>query len=154
MAQTRVILHPTDFGEHSRAALNVAANVARGRGARLVVLHVVPRLAATLAAEMAAGHTPSEHFEGDMIGYRREMERLLDRVEAPDAGLPFEKRLAEGEVGPTIVKAAEELPCELIVMGSRGKKRVEKALMGSVADYVMRMAPCPVLAVNIPYVPS
>jgi hypothetical protein len=66
MSATTTILHPTDFSKHSQSALALAVSMAREKGARLVLLHVVPNLQATLAAEMAAGHRPSEHFEEDM----------------------------------------------------------------------------------------
>jgi nucleotide-binding universal stress UspA family protein len=150
MSAIKTILHPTDFSEHSRCALALACSLARDQGARLIVLHVVPSLDTTLAAEMAAGHRPSEHFEEDMAGYRKEMQAQLDKLQSPVSGVKLERVFKEGPVAATIVRTAEELPCDLVVMGTHGKKGVEKALMGSVAEWVMRHGPCPVLTVRVP----
>lgn len=144
------ILHPTDFSEQSRCALDLAASLARSQHARLVLLHVVPDLKAVLRAEMAAGHRPSEHFEEDMAGYRHEMSVRLQTQEVPGGAVAVERVLREGPVAETILRVAEELPTPLIVMGSHGKRGVEKVLLGSVAESVLRRAACPVVTVRQP----
>jgi nucleotide-binding universal stress UspA family protein len=144
----QTILHPTDFSEHSRAAFRTACSLARGWGARLVVLHVVPSAPDILAAEMAAGHRPSEHFAEDIEGYRKEMQQRLDALEPPFAGVHIERVLKEGHVVPTILRTADEVGSDLIVMGTRGRTGSERAVMGSVAREVTHKAPCEVLTVR------
>jgi nucleotide-binding universal stress UspA family protein len=146
----RTILHPTDFSEHSQAALATACRLARDWGARLIVLHVVPNAPAILAAEMAAGHRPSEHFEEDIAGYREEMRRRLGALEPDVPGVKIERLFREGHVAPTILRAAEEVGCGMIVMGTRGTEGSERALMGSVAREVTHRAPCAVITVRAP----
>ena len=145
----KTILYATDFSEPSRAALAVACSLARDLGGRLIVLHVVPSLEAIRDAEMAAGIPPSEHFEEDMTAYRAEMQAQLDALEPPP-GVKLERQLKEGHVAPTIQRAADENACDLIVMGTHGKTKIRRALMGSVAEQVMRQASCPVVVVRQP----
>jgi nucleotide-binding universal stress UspA family protein len=144
----KTILHPTDFSEHSQAAFKAACSLARGWDARLVVLHVVPSAPDILAAEMAAGHRPSEHFEADIEGYRKEMSQRLDALESPIPGVRIERLLKEGHVIPTILRTAEEAGGDLIVMGTRGRRGSERAIMGSVAREVTHKAPCEVLTMR------
>jgi nucleotide-binding universal stress UspA family protein len=141
----RTILHPTDFSEHSQSALATACWLARDCGARLLVLHVVPDAPSILAAEMAAGHRPSAHFEEDIAAYREEMRERLEALEPCAPGVHLERLLRVGRVAPTILRTAEEVSCDLIVMGTRGKKGSERALMGSVAQEVKHKAPCAVI---------
>jgi nucleotide-binding universal stress UspA family protein len=144
------ILHPTDFSEHSLAALKTASSLARGWDARLIILHVVPNALDILAAEMAAGRSPSRHFEEDLEGYRKETRQSLEALGPPFPGVRFERVLKEGHVAPTILRTAEETGSDLIVMGTRGKKGSEQAVMGSVAREVTHRAPCEVLTVRAP----
>jgi len=146
---TKTILHATDFSESSRGALAVAFALAAERGARLIVLHVVPNLEAIRTAEIAAGIPSSEHFEEDMTAYRAEMKANLDAFEPPP-GVKIERLLKEGHVAPTILRTAEETACDLIVVGTHGKNKIQRILMGSVAEQVVRQASCPVVIVRQP----
>jgi len=146
---TKTILHATDFSESSRGALAVACSLTRDLGGQLIVLHVVPSLEAIREAELHAGIPPSEHFEADMTAYRAEMKAQLDAFEPPP-GVKFERLLKEGHVAPTVLRTAEEKACDLIVMGTHGKNKIRRALMGSVAEQVMRQATCPVVTVRQP----
>jgi nucleotide-binding universal stress UspA family protein len=149
MMRLKTILHPTDFGEHSRYALEVACALARDQAARVIVLHVLPRPAPMLSV----GHAPAvkeEHAREDLATYREEMTARLEamREEAPWTGV--DTMLCEGDVVATIIHTAEEHPCDLIVMGTHGKSRMHQLTMGSAAAEVTRKAPCPVLAVRMP----
>jgi nucleotide-binding universal stress UspA family protein len=149
---TKTILYATDFSASSRRALAVAGSLARDPGGRLLVLHVVPNREAIRDAELAAGIPPSEHFDADMTAYRSEMKSQLDALE-PLPGITVERLLKEGHVVPTILRTAEERACDLIVLGTHGKNRIQRALMGSVAEQVMRQASCPVVIVKQPSAP-
>jgi nucleotide-binding universal stress UspA family protein len=134
MLPVQTILHPTDFSERSGYAFQLACSLARDRGARLVVLHVMP---VPLAQEKRL--------------YREEMEGELNRLGAPDPGVRVERRLEEGDPAAQILRVAEETGCELIAMGSHGRTGLGRLLTGSVAEQVMRRAPCPVLTVKAPF---
>jgi nucleotide-binding universal stress UspA family protein len=137
MSTIPIILHPTDFSEPAGRALNLAGSLAHREGARLLVLHVTNPL--TDAANVLL-HEPSLHRQ------RQQLEQL--QLEVP--GVPFESRLTFGGAAAEILKAAQETGCNLIVMGTRGRKGLGRLLMGSVAEQVVRNAPCPVVTVNSP----
>jgi nucleotide-binding universal stress UspA family protein len=145
MLSIRSILHPTDFSEHSMIALRLACSLARDHGARLVLLRVVPLPLTVFGAPRGPGEPAWGHSS------------LLHRLEelgADEPGVPREARVVEGDPATEIVRLAEELPCDLIVMGTHGRHGLDRLLMGSVAEYVMRRAPCPVLTVKAPAVPT
>jgi nucleotide-binding universal stress UspA family protein len=75
----------------------------------------------------------------------------LGKIQSPDPKVHVEHRLAEGEPDETILRVARESNCDLIVMGTHGRTGLRRALMGSVAEQVVRLATCPVLTVNSPF---
>jgi len=121
MFPVRTILYPTDFSVCSQPALDLAFALARDCHARLIVLHV---------AEPAL-----------VVDYG-------DFEEAADCNSEF--RLEEGDPAEKILHVAQEVPCDLIVMGTHGRTGLGRLLMGSVAEKVLRRAPCPVLTVKTP----
>jgi universal stress protein A len=131
------ILHPTDFSERSGYALRLACSLARDLRARLFVLHVVP---SSLAAEKRA--------------FGEDMSAELSRMEIPNLELPVQRRLEEGDPATEICRVAKEAGCELIAMGTHGRTGLGRLLMGSVAEHVVRRAPCPVLTVKAPFAQS
>lgn len=133
MLPIRIVLHPTDFSTPSDYALRLACSLARDRDARLIVLHVV---ATSLAAEKR--------------GFGEELQDELTRMEIPDPQFRVERRLEEGEPVTEILRVAGETNCDLIVMGTHGRTGLGRLLMGSVAEQVVRKAPCPVLTVKMP----
>jgi nucleotide-binding universal stress UspA family protein len=134
MLPIQTILHPTDFSERSGYAFQLACSLARDRGARLIVLHAMP---VPLVQEKR--------------GYREEMARELNRLGAPDAQVRVEHRLEEGDPATQILRVAQESGCDLIAMGSHGRTGLDRLLMGSVAEQVVRGAFCPVLTVKAPF---
>ncbi len=137
MLPIQTILHPTDFSERSGYAFQLACSLARDRGARLIVLHVMP---VPLVQEKFL--------------YREEMAGALNRLGAPDAQVRLERRLEEGDAATQILRVAEETGCDLIVLGTHGRTGLGRLLMGSVAEQVLRRASCPVLTVKAPFLPS
>jgi nucleotide-binding universal stress UspA family protein len=130
----QTILHPTDFSGHSGYAFPLACSLARERGARLIVVHVMPVL---LVEE--------KRF------YREEMAGKLNRLGAPDCRFRVEHRLEEGDAATQILRVAQDTACDLIVMGTHGNTGLGRFLMGSVAEQVLRGAACPVLTVRAPF---
>jgi universal stress protein A len=149
MDSVKTILHPTDFSEHSYEALAIAASLARDRHARLVVLHAVP----VAAPVTGAGGPELEHAERrqtDLQTYQQEMEQKLRRLQVPLLPVPLKRIVEHGDPASVVLKKAEELSCNLIVLGTHGRTREGNRMMGSVAEEVSRKAPCPVLVVRLP----
>jgi nucleotide-binding universal stress UspA family protein len=136
----RVILHPTDFSEGCEASLRVARALARDLGARLVLLHVVPF--GFYANEMTVPVDPGV--------YREALDEERQLIDGPDLKYPVEIRIARGDAAEEILHMAAELDCGLIVMGTHGRTGLSRLLMGSVTEYIVPRADCPVLAVKTP----
>jgi nucleotide-binding universal stress UspA family protein len=138
--EIRVILHPTDFSAGCEHSLRVARTIARDLGARLVLLHVVPF--GFYANDMTVPADPGV--------YREALVEECQLIDGPDLKYPVETRLARGDAAEEILRAAAELDCGLIVMGTHGRTGLSRLLMGSVTEYVVPRADCPVLAVKTP----
>ena len=139
MFQPRVILHPTDSSDCSRYAFHVAVDLARQHQAALLIVNVVE----TLGPENITYGVASSELEP--AGYRRRLAReLCQKVPAPP-GLAVEHILAEGDPAHEIERVARERSCDLIILGTHGRTGLSRLLMGSVAEQVVRLAPCPVL---------
>jgi nucleotide-binding universal stress UspA family protein len=139
--QPPTVLVATDFSESSHLALQYAAAQARVSGAGLLIVHVEEVSTATGEGMLHAG-IPREDPE--------ELERRLEAVVPEDFGGPCEHLLLEGDPAGEIVRAAEEENASLIVLGTHGRTGLARLLMGSVAEQVVRHAPCPVLIVKDP----
>jgi nucleotide-binding universal stress UspA family protein len=141
------ILVATDFSDASTAALLYGRELAHTFGARLDLLHVVPNLAKYYAAESYTAAFP-EIEEGLEQAAQREIDRLLtdeDRRLGGRATLRTFQLPADG-----IVQQARDENIDLIVIGTHGRGGVKHLLVGSVAEHVVRTAPCPVLTVRHP----
>ncbi|HZT97099.1 MAG TPA: universal stress protein [Chloroflexota bacterium] len=141
MLPIRTILHPTDFSEYSGYAFQLACDLARDYDARLIVLHV----AAPPVVVYGEGVLPPEPKD-----YKERLRERLQQVVIQDPKIPIEHRLIEGDAAREILRLAGEAKCNLIVMGTHGRTGLGRLLMGSVAEQVVRKAPCPVLTVKIP----
>jgi nucleotide-binding universal stress UspA family protein len=154
------ILVPTNLGEPSRVALRYGVAFARQFGARLFLLHVLaPRqLDAAIETErvlevydMAEPATEPNPASVARNAARQDLEGLLGRDDERDTQAEYLLRPSGlGGPGDAIVACANELGVELIVMGKHPLGFVEHLLAGSVAEKVIRHAPCPVLIVQHP----
>jgi nucleotide-binding universal stress UspA family protein len=80
-----------------------------------------------------------------------QLDEELHQLRVPDASIPVEYRLKEGDAVTEILGVAEETNADLIVMGTHGRTGLSRLLMGSVAEQVVRKASCPVLTVRTPF---
>ena len=151
MKPIKTILYPTDFSRSSEYAFGLACSIARDHGARLLVLHVVPKFSPVAGPSDKAALQKAEHTEQDLKTYQREMEKKLHHLQPQGGKVDVEHLLKEGEPGAAILQALHEKPCDLIVMGTHGKTEQERKLLGSVAEEVMLKASCPVLVVKTPH---
>lgn len=129
------ILFPTDFSTASDAALEHATALARDTGATLLILHV----------EEPMNHYGGELYYGVSLPSNPEIRRMLESVVPTDATVAYKHCLDTGSPASTIIGVAKEEAVDLIVMGTHGRSGVRRLLMGSVAEEVVRKAPCPVL---------
>jgi nucleotide-binding universal stress UspA family protein len=143
MIALKRILVPYDFSETSAAAVKYGVGLARNFGARLYFLHVGDRAQSDVDTEFPIG------LAGAVEDAVRE--RLL-RIVSPQEQAEFRPELAvrPGAPAAEIVRYAKTQDIDLIVMGTHGRGFVGHVMMGSVAEKVVRTAPCPVLTVRNP----
>ncbi len=137
------MLCAVDFTEASRTTLEQAADLARRLGAELTILHVRESGGkGELGAAMELLET-----EADELG--RKLRSWKDAAER-SVGRPIRMLLADGPAGSEIVRVATEDRCDLIVIGTHGQRGVRRLVLGSVAEKVVRDAPCAVLVARPP----
>lgn len=136
MLPLATILHPTDFSEHSEFAFRLACALARDYQARLVLLHVLP----PPMVVYSGGPVPAETWPTV-----EEAREKLRQMEGQAHRVRVESQVLEGDPVDMILRAAEETNSDVIVMGTHGRTALARLLMGSVAEEVLRKAPCPVL---------
>jgi nucleotide-binding universal stress UspA family protein len=141
------ILVPTDFSEQSRHALGLAQRLARALGSELTLLHVLSE--ATLYDE---GFMSSAGVQAVIASANEWAERkLAEWADATRAeGAPVKTAMRTGPAHREIVAAAKEMNADLIVIGTHGRGGLDRMLLGSVAERVVRLAPCAVLSVRTP----
>jgi nucleotide-binding universal stress UspA family protein len=157
------ILVPTNLGEPSKVAVRYGVAFARQFGAQLFLVHVLDprkldtvieteRVLETLAPEALANpsHDP-DPADVARRAARDDLGRLLTPDEERDTRAEYLLRAAQaGDPGGAIAACAAELDVELIVMGKHRIGFVDQLVAGSVAERVIRRAPCPVLIVHYP----
>jgi len=147
MVTIRRVLFPTDFSEASEAAWPYAMTLAEQFGAEMIFLHVVPEGMGEVhfVAGFPCGHRPANMAAW---GHDRLRKDLMDK--ASGSGVPVTPRVREGLASWEIVKEAREAVADLIVMGTHGRTGLTHLVRGSVAETVVREAPCPVITVRPP----
>lgn len=135
------ILFPTDFSERSAAALPYAAAVARSYQAKVYVAHVIE----SDAGEAAAAGEPSRMSQQQEVA-------ILDRCDLLN-GIPYETLLEKGDIWEVLAEMIRQRDIDLIIVGTHGRGGFKKLILGSVAEEIIREAPCPVMGVG-PQVPS
>jgi nucleotide-binding universal stress UspA family protein len=147
------ILVPVDFSSCSHAACDLASSMAMKLGATIELLHVqeppawqgfvIPELVVNVPNEAS-----TSLYKFVQTRTQRALEHLAEKLQ--HAGVTQVRHRQEaGEPGKVIISVAEEERFDLIVMGTHGRKGFERLVMGSVAERVVRRAPCPVLTVRV-----
>lgn len=146
MIALKNILVPTDFSETSEIAVTYAKNLAEAFGATVHLLHVLQDPASYLPTEALAA-LPN-------LGQQQELaarQRLAKLLGESDANILDVKRVVlTGTPFVDIIRYAKQHVIDLIVMGTHGRGPVKHILLGSVAEKIVRKAPCPVLTVRPP----
>jgi len=138
----RKILHPTDFSLLSTTAFSYAAQLAHDYGSRLLILHAVE----TLGPENVSYGEASSFLQPE--AYRQRLWEDLTHLKPPYPDVAAEYLLSDKDPAQAILDVARERSCDLIVLGSHGRRGWRRLMMGSVAEKVVRRASCPTLVVN------
>lgn len=139
------ILVPFDFSEYSEKACSWAVAMAEKWRARVLLLHVVPR--PSYPPVLMGSHFNAADFEAGLQA------EAVERANAFVTKTPHDRVLIDvkviiGEPSWDICKMAEDEQCDLVIMGSHGRTGLGHVLLGSVAERVVRLSPCPVLVVG------
>lgn len=145
MQTIRKILVPTDFSAHSALALSYAVDLAKRYGASVTLLHVYP-VVNYAAAEGFALYTP-EQLARLMTQLSDQMKAAEDQARAQGA-TQLDTSMLQGDAYQEVIKLAKEY--DLVVMGTHGRTGIKHALLGSVAEKVVRTSTSPVLTVRKP----
>jgi nucleotide-binding universal stress UspA family protein len=136
MIRVKKILYATDFSSYSNQAYFHAVALAKNHGASLTILFVYQ-------PGFGSGEAPGS--EG-----RDYWRQQLEQIRPVDASIPVHHVFLEGDPATEIVRYAHDALIDLVVMGTHGRTGLERLLMGSVAEKVLRDAPCSVLVVKLP----
>ncbi|HEV3387356.1 MAG TPA: universal stress protein [Gemmata sp.] len=136
MPYIHTILHPTDLSATSEAAFRLACALARDYCSDLLILHVYPP---PLNGAEAVDRDRSDDVESDLLDQ-------LHKHSLHDPMIRVDYRVEEGSPAEVILDVARG--CDLIVMGTHGRSGISRAIMGSVAEHVLRDATCPVVTVR------
>ncbi|MFN9719109.1 MAG: universal stress protein [Planctomycetota bacterium] len=144
----RTIVCPIDQSRVSRCALEQAIRLARGSGARLIVLSVIPEVS-WLTAAAETGELKDAKLEFD-VRWAEGVDQFLESIDFQ--GVTHEHLLVRGLTHEEILRAAREDVADLIVMGATGRSGLVRVLLGSTTRRVLRELPCSLLAVREPSV--
>jgi len=136
------ILVPTDGSAGMQSVIDHASTLAAEHGATLHGLYVVDTASLTDLPMEAS-------MDGVSQTLRQEGESALQQLERRADAVPVETAIVEGSPARDINTYAAENPCDLIVMGTHGRSGVDRLLLGSVAERVVRSSPVPVLTVRV-----
>jgi len=138
------ILVPTDMSPHAEAALDYACELASSLGATVHLVNVigipsygVPELGLAITSSMIDAMIADNQKALEALAARKRGTATIGQI-----------LLKTGDARDSIDQTAKELGADLIVMGTHGRRGVTRALLGSVAETVVRTAPCPVLTIR------
>ncbi len=144
MAKIETILCALDFSEVSPKVAHYARLLSETLGARLVVLYVAPSLNQYVEFHVQASYIDN-FVQGIVTGATETMDNFL-KEHFP--GQKVEGRVATGYAAEEILSTAEEVKADMIILGTHGRKGIDKILFGSVAEKVIKSAKVPVLSMR------
>ncbi len=136
----RRILSPVDFDDNSLAALETAAQIARQNDGTVLLFHVVPMVIAPTGMPLYV-----DIYKGQEETAK---EKLREMAAKRLQGIKYELLTHLGEPAGAIIRTAKRSAADVIVMATHGRRGFSRVMLGSVAEMVLREAPCPVLCVH------
>lgn len=147
MLSFNVILVPTDFSDHSLRALSYAIGLAEKYGADIKILYV--NEPALQVSDMAWVGVDERSLKNEHVKEARQnLERIVREKIPPD--LPSAAEVRNGDAVDEIIRFADDINADVIVMATHGRSGLSHMLMGSTAEQVIRKASCPVLTLKHP----
>ena len=139
--RARLLLLATDLADASASATNEAFDLAARLDARLLIVSVI---------DPGSLKLPGGRFRARVDQVREHRERLAQALvtRGREAGIDVSFLVWTGDPGDVIVEAAEAEHADMVLVGSHGRGPVGRLLLGSVSEFVVRNAPCPVLVVR------
>jgi universal stress protein A len=136
------ILVPIDFSEHSQKALRYALAFARQFEAEVMLVHIVEQM--VYPGDWMYPPLAATDFEAE------KREKMISRLQALDAdsGIRTQHIVRLGRAWQEVIEIAQEMKCDMIILATHGYTGLKHALLGSVAEKIVRHAPCPVLTVR------
>ncbi len=143
------ILIATDGSKHSEKAAKFGVNLAALTGGKVTAVYVLDQGKMIAPVGEISFNVADEVINGIRDALQNEGKSAVKQIEdlAKQANVPFEKRVVEGNPAEHILKMAKDAPADVIVIGSIGKTGLEKFLLGSVAEKVVRNSSVPVIVV-------
>lgn len=145
MKAFKKILFPIDFSESSEKVFPFALEMAQKFDAKLCLLFVATDISHLITTDLSRDMLMSTVAEIARVG-ENQMRAFCDKQLS---GFPnHETKVVTGSPGDEILKFADEQSIDLVVMGTHGRKGLNRTLMGSVADDIIKNSPAPVLTIN------
>lgn len=144
MVQIKTIVCALDFSEVSPKVAEYARSLAEACGAKIVALYVAPSLTQYVEFHVQASYI-DDFVTGIVSGATDTMEAFVKEY---FKGVPVESRVVSGYAAEEIVGVADEVGADMIVLGTHGRKGIDKILFGSVAEKVIKTAKVPVLSMR------
>ena len=144
------ILLATDDSKFSEAALQLLMTQNRPKETEVRVVHVVEPMTFFVAPQMATGYAPElDEVRKEQLKLARELvARVAEKL--GEAGFQADTIVCEGNIRGEIIELAAEWKADLIVLGSHGRRGLDRFLLGSVSEFVARHAKCTVEIVRLP----
>ncbi len=144
MPAPKTILVAVDFSDSSEAALEYAVGLAKPLGARVVVVHCyeLPVYGFPDGALVASVEVATRIMNGAQAGLEGMVKRYTDEVR-------IETVLRQGVAWEEVKAVAEETGADLVVIGTHGRRGIARALLGSVAEKILRTSTVPVLTIHV-----
>lgn len=145
MIELKKIIAAVDFGPHSEIVLKYAAELSKAFGAKVMLCHVIAKAdALSHLPPTGEGYFPANYEELQRTAAEEAAQKAKSAAGLKDATLT----IVAGTPFVEIVKLARSEKADLLIIGTHGRGAVAHALLGSVAEKVIRKAPCPVLTVR------
>lgn len=139
------VLIPTDFSENATHAMEYGVQVAKQMGAKVLLLHVIPL--GTYVSAASSAPLPAEAIDALATTARTNLSGQAQKL-AKSYGVQVDVLVVDGPAPAAIAELAKAQGADLIVMGTQGRTGLKHALLGSVAEHVVRHSSIPVLTVR------
>lgn len=148
MKEIQKIIVPIDFHKHTDQIIDYAGYIAKKFDAKLHVIHVVESPPTYVGYDYA---TLGSFEEEVMEHSKKMMQKIIEKNQNTLAGC--EEKIIKGDIVNSIIQYTKDVNGDLIIIGTHGRKGLSKMWLGSVAERVIKRAPCPAITCN-PYKPA